>query len=254
VIATICRRLDGIPLAIELAAARASALGIEALAARLDDRFHLLTGGRRTALPRLQTLRATLDWSYELLPEPERVVLRRLGVFATAFSLDAASAVAASAEVTPSDVLEVLSSLVAKSLVLTESDDRTERYRMLDTTRAYALEKLASGGELDPVARHHAEFYRDLFERAEAEWETRPTAEWLADYGWRLDNLRAALDWAFSAANNKPIVMSRKAWFMLSICPVTWIVLPGERSFLRSVVTLSMSAATLPRSCPWVLA
>src|SRR5271169_4900633 len=178
-IAAICRRLDGIPLAIELAAARASALGIEALAARLDDRFHLLTGGSRTALPRHQTLRATLDWSYELLPEPERVVLRRLGVFATAFSLDAASAVAASAEVTPSDVLEVLSSLVAKSLVLTESDDRTERYRMLDTTRAYALEKLASGGELDPVARHHAEFYRDLFERAEAEWETRPTAEWL---------------------------------------------------------------------------
>ena len=94
--AAICRRLDGIPLAIELAAARAAALGIEELAARLDDRFNLLTGGRRTALPRHQTLRATLDWSYELLPEPERMILRRLAVFAGAFSLEAAGAVASS--------------------------------------------------------------------------------------------------------------------------------------------------------------
>ena len=101
-IATICRRLDGIPLAIELAAARVAALGIEALAARLDDRFQLLTGGRRTALPRHQTLRATLDWSYELLSEPERVILRRLAIFAGAFGLEAASAVVASTEIAPS--------------------------------------------------------------------------------------------------------------------------------------------------------
>ena len=116
-IAAICRRLDGIPLAIELAAARAAALGIEELAARLDDRFQLLTGGRRTALPRHQTLRATLDWSYELLAEPERVILRRLAVFAGAFSLEAAGAVAASPEIAPSEVVDGLSSLVAKSLV-----------------------------------------------------------------------------------------------------------------------------------------
>ena len=141
-IAAICRRLDGIPLAIELAAARAAALGIEALAARLDDRFHLLTGGRRTALPRHQTLRATLDWSYELLAEPERVILRRLAIFAGSFSLEAAGAVAASPEIAPSDVVDGLSSLVAKSLVAAEVDGAVARYRLLDTTRAYALEKL----------------------------------------------------------------------------------------------------------------
>ena len=119
-VATICRRLDGIPLAIELAAARVAALGIEELAARLDDRFQLLTGGRRTALPRHQTLRATLDWSYELLAEPERALLRRLAIFAGFFSLEAASAVPASPRLTPSEVVDGLSSLVAKSLVAAE--------------------------------------------------------------------------------------------------------------------------------------
>jgi predicted ATPase len=205
IIATICRRLDGIPLAIELAAARAAALGIEALATRLDDRFQLLTGGRRTALPRQQTLRATLDWSYELLAEPERVVLRRLAVFAGIFAFEAACAVVASRELPQSAVVDGLSNLVAKSLVLTESNGRTGRYRLLDTTRAYALEKLAQSGELDAVTRRHAEFYRDLFERAETEWETRPSAEWLADYEWRLGNLRAALDWAFSPNGDSTI-------------------------------------------------
>jgi predicted ATPase len=161
-----------------------------------------VTGGRRTALPRHQTLRATLDWSYELLPEPERVVLRRLSVFAGNFALEAAAAVATGPEIARSQVAEFLSNLVAKSLVLTESNGRTERYRPRDTGRAYALEKLAQSGELDAVARRHAEFYRDLFERAETEWETRPSAEWLADYGWRRDNLRAALDWAFSPAGD----------------------------------------------------
>jgi predicted ATPase len=134
--AAICRRLDGIPLAIELAAARAAALGIEALAARLGDRFQLLTGGRRTALPRHQTLRATLDWSYELLAEPERAILRRLAVFAGAFSLEAAGAVVASRDFAPSEVVAGLVDLVAKSLVTAEVDGTVARYRLLDTTRA----------------------------------------------------------------------------------------------------------------------
>jgi predicted ATPase len=198
VIAGICRRLDGIPLAIELAAARAAALGIEELAVRLDDCFHLLTEGRRTALPRHQTLRATLDWSYELLAEPERVVLRRLAVFAGAFSLGAAAAVVANPEISSSEVVEGLSNVVAKSLVAAEVDATGVRYRLLDTMRAYALEKLGESGELQEAARRHAEYYRDLFERAETEWERRPTTEWLADYGRQIDNLRAALDWAFS--------------------------------------------------------
>jgi predicted ATPase/DNA-binding winged helix-turn-helix (wHTH) protein len=222
VIAAICRRLDGIPLAIELAAARAAGLGVEALAARLDDRFQLLTGGRRTALPRHQTLRATFDWSYELLSEPERVVLRRIAIFAGAFRLEAAGAVVASPEVTPSEAVEGLANLVAKSLVAAEVDGRVARYRLLDTTRAYAVEKLDESGERDRIACCHAGYYRDVFERAEAEWETRPAAEWLADYGWQIDNLRAALDWSFSPNGDASIGVALTAaapplWMHLSL-------------------------------------
>jgi predicted ATPase/DNA-binding winged helix-turn-helix (wHTH) protein len=222
IIVAICRRLDGIPLAIELAAARAAALGIEALAARLDDRFRLLTGGRRTALPRHQALRATLDWSYELLAEPEGVVLRRLSIFAGAFSLEAASTVAASPELAPLEVVDGLSNLVAKSLVAAEVEGPVARYRLLDTTRAYALEKLEESGERDQQARRHAEYYRNLFEQAEAEWETRPAAEWLADYGREIENLRAALDWAFAPASNASIGVALTAaalplWMHLSL-------------------------------------
>jgi predicted ATPase/DNA-binding winged helix-turn-helix (wHTH) protein len=222
VITAICRRLDGIPLAIELAAARTAALGIEALAARLDDRFRLLTGGRRTALPRHQTLRATLDWSYELLREPERVILRRLAVFSGVFSLEAASAVAASVELAPAEVVDGLSNLVAKSLVAAEVDSTIARYRLLDTTRAYALEKLGEAGEREQLARRHAEYYRDLFERAESEWETRPAAEWLTDYGRQIDNLRAALDWAFSPPGDTSFGVALTAaavplWMQLSL-------------------------------------
>jgi predicted ATPase len=221
-IAAICRRLDGIPLAIELAAAHASALGIEALAARLDDRFRLLIGGRRTAPPRHRALRATLDWSYELLPEPECVLLRRLAIFAGPFSLEAVAAVAASPELAAPDVIEGLLGLVAKSLVVTGGEGAAARYRLLDTTRHYALEKLEESGERDQQARRHAEYHRDLFERSEAEWETRPAAEWLADYGRQIDNLRAALDWAFSPGVDASIGVALTAaavplWMHLSL-------------------------------------
>jgi len=198
IIAVICRRLDGIPLAIELAAARAATLGVEALSASLEDRFSVLTGGRRTALPRHQTLRATLDWSYELLTEPERLLLRRLGVFAGAFSLQAAGAVAASADLAREDVVDGLSHLVAKSLVAVNVDIKVARYTLLDTTRAYAREKLAESGELDRVARRHAEYGRDLLDRPEFDLERLPSNRLLADH-WRvIDNLRASLDWTFS--------------------------------------------------------
>jgi len=205
-IAAICRHLDGIPLAIELAAARTNALGVEELAARLDDCFHLLTGGRRTALPRHQTLRATLDWSYQLLPEPERVVLRRLAIFAGSFTLQAASTIAAIDEITGSNSVDcAAANLVAKSLVAADLGGATGWYRLLETTRAYVLEKLTQSGELEEVARRHAEYYRDLFEQAEAELQMRPASEWLAAYGRRIDNLRAALDWAFSAGGDASI-------------------------------------------------
>src|ERR1700704_5547408 len=181
-IAAICRRLDGIPLGIELAAARAAALGIGELAARLDDRFQMLTGGWRTALPRHQTLRATLDWSYELLAEPERVLLRRLRVFAGDFTAEAAGLVAMISEISPSEVVDGLFNLVSKSLVSTE-EGTVVRYRLLDTMRAYGLQKLTESGELEAVARRHAEYYRDLFERAETEMEVRPATEWLGGFG-----------------------------------------------------------------------
>ncbi len=196
--AGICRRLDGIPLAIELAAARAATLGLEGVASRLDHQFKILTGGYRAALPRHQTLRATIDWSYELLSEPERIVLCRLAIFPGGFTLDAASDDVAGAEIAASDAIEYITSLVSKSLVGADISGGSKRFRLLETTRAYALEKLAERGEFELAARRHTEFCRQLFERAEAEWEVRPTAEWLADYGWQIADVRAALDWAFS--------------------------------------------------------
>jgi predicted ATPase/DNA-binding winged helix-turn-helix (wHTH) protein len=218
----ICRRLDGIPLAIELAAARAATLGIEELAARLDDRFGLLTGGHRTAMPRHQTLRATLDWSYELLTEPERVVLRRLAIFPGGFTLQAVRAVAADDEIEASAVVDCVANLVAKSLVIADAGGAMVRHRLLETTRAYSLDKLVEAGEFDGAARRHARRYLDLFEGAEAEAETRPTDEWLADYGPTIDNLRAALDWAFSPAGDASIGVALTAaavplWTHLSL-------------------------------------
>jgi predicted ATPase/DNA-binding winged helix-turn-helix (wHTH) protein len=199
--AAICRRLDGIPLAIELAANRVVAFGVDGVAARLDDRLRLLTGGSRT-LARQQTMRATLDWSYELLSESERVVFRRLGIFVGPFKLDAASAVAASVEIPAGDVEDSVANLVGKSLLSTAVVGAIVHYRLLETTRAYAREKLIESAEIEVVARHHAEYYRDLFQQAEAELETRPIAEWLVAYRAHIDNLRAALDWAFSPSGD----------------------------------------------------
>jgi len=165
-IAAICRQLDGMPLAIELAAARAATLGIVELTAHLDDRFNLLTGGRRMALPRHQTLRAALDWSFELLAEPERVIFRRLAVFAGACGLDAAIGVTAGADIASSDVVDGVTNLVEKSLVATAVDGVVGRHRLLDTTRAYALEKLVESGEVDAIRRRHAEYYQAILEVA----------------------------------------------------------------------------------------
>ena len=205
IITGICRRLDGIPLAIELAAARAVALGVRGVAGGLDDRFRFLAGGLRTALARHQTLRATLDWSYELLSEHERTGLRRLAIFPGGFELEAARAIMTMTDGEGSGVADSLADLISKSLVTRDSTTIGIRYRLLDTTRAYALEKLIQSGAFDAVARRHADYYLDLFEGAEAEVETRPTDEWLADYGSRIDNLRTALDWAFSPSGEPSI-------------------------------------------------
>jgi non-specific serine/threonine protein kinase len=160
-IAAICRRLDGIPLAIEFAAARAAMLGPEVVLSRLDERFGLLTGGRRTALPRHQTLRAALDWSYELLPESERCLLRRLGIFAAGFTLEEANAVMGNECRGTSVTLEQIANLVAKSLVTVDGSAPTGRWRLLETIRAYALEILAECSETEQIERRCAEFLRD---------------------------------------------------------------------------------------------
>jgi predicted ATPase/DNA-binding winged helix-turn-helix (wHTH) protein len=220
-IAKICRRLDGLPLAIEFAACRAAALGIEELAARLDQLFDLLTAGRRTASPRHQTLRATLDWSYELLAETERTVLRRLAIFTGGFRLEAASGVAASEEITRREVVDCLADLVAKSLVTADVDGVIVRYRLLETTRAYALEKLAESGERNEIARRHAEFYLNLYQRAAGDSEASSAVEWMALYGPDIDNVRSALDWAFSSSGDLGIgvalaTASTPRWFQLS--------------------------------------
>jgi predicted ATPase/DNA-binding winged helix-turn-helix (wHTH) protein len=201
----ICHRLDGMPLALELAAARVDVFGVKGLAARLDDRFTVLTSGRRTALPRHQTLRAAMDWSHELLPETEQIILRRIAVFQGDFTIDAAAAVATDDRIDRADVFEAIANLAAKSLISTDISSDVTFHRLLDTTRAYALEKPSESGETERVRALHAEYYRDLFERAETEWETRPTAEWLSDYGRQIDNLRAALDWAFSPGGDASI-------------------------------------------------
>ena len=220
--AAICRHLDGIPLAIELAAARIAAFGVDGVASRLDDRFRLLTGGSRTALPRQQTLRATLDWSYDFLSKPERVLLRRLAVLAGSFALHAAAWIAAGPELADAEVVESVANLVSKSLLAVDFSGAATSYRLLETTRAYAGDKLAESGELEHFRRRHAEYYRDLFERAQREWETEPADDWLVVYGRELDNLRAALDWAFAPGGDAAlgIALTTAAvtlWIQLSL-------------------------------------
>jgi predicted ATPase/DNA-binding winged helix-turn-helix (wHTH) protein len=198
----ICRRLDGIALAIELAAGRVGVFGLRGLAEHLDDRFRLLTQGRRTALPRHKTLGATIDWSYELLSGVEQKVFERLGTMAGSFSLDSAAAVAAGEGIDKADAIEAVASLVGKSMVAAEADRTAMTYRLLESMRVYAQRKLAEGGDLDRAARRHAEHFRALFAGAAADWETEPTGQWLDAWQGQIGNLRAALDWAFGPAGD----------------------------------------------------
>ena len=217
----ICRRLDGIPLAIELAAARVDLFGIQGLASRLNDCFALLSSGRRTALPRHRTLRATLDWSYQLLPDHEQLLFRRLAVFRGSFTLEAAAAVAGGTGDGAADLLDGVANLVAKSLLTAIPVTRTAQYRLLETARAYAAEKLAQSSDADLIARRYAMYYRDLMRRGEAEWKAQSSADWLSVYG-SIDDVRAAIDWAFTPNGDLSLALDLTAssaplWFQLSL-------------------------------------
>jgi len=193
----VCQRLDGMPLAIELAAARVRMMSVSEIAKRLDDRFNLLTVGSRTALPRHQTLRAAIDWSYDLLSEPERIFFSRLSIFAGGFTLEAAEEVGAGGNVSPqAQVVDLLGQLIYKSLVIVETfseDSKSEtRYGMLETIREYAREKLGESGEMKQLRQWHRDYFIALAERAEPKLKGREQFEWLDQLELEHDNLRAA--------------------------------------------------------------
>ncbi|SDR43468.1 transcriptional regulator, LuxR family [Rhizobiales bacterium GAS113] len=195
-VANICRQLDGIPMAIELAVPQLRMLPPKGLEARLQDRFLLLVKGSRTALPRHQTLRTVFDWSYNLLRESERTLFRRLSVFVGGWTLEAAIAVASGGAVEAQEIFGLVSGLVDKSLVVADLATSEPRYKYLQTTRQYGAEKLRESGERG-LRRHLAEYMIRLFAEASAAWPTMATESWLAKYEPDLDNLRASLDWAF---------------------------------------------------------
>ena len=195
-VADICRRLDGIPLAIELASARVPLLSVSDIAQRLGDRFRLLTGGSRTALPRQQTLQALIDWSWDLLDEPDRERLRRLSAFVGGFTLDAATFVTDGADGDELDTLDAIGRLVDRSLVVADAGEAT-RYRLLETIRQYAGQRLLDADEASIVRERHAAFYRDLAERAAQHLYGPDMIAWLERLDADIENLRAAYDWAF---------------------------------------------------------
>ena len=195
-VADICRRLDGIPLAIELAAARVKMLSPAQLAQRLDERFRLLTGGDRSELPRHRTMRALIDWSYDLLSVGERAVFRRMSVFAGSFTLECAAAVCCDCVPDEIAALDVLTALVDKSLVQMQTAPPDARYVLLESTRQYARERLTEAGEYGAATSAHAVAYTHLAEDLELRWERTPDRAWIAQAEPELDNFRAALVWA----------------------------------------------------------
>ncbi|MBV8067443.1 MAG: adenylate/guanylate cyclase domain-containing protein, partial [Candidatus Eremiobacteraeota bacterium] len=198
IVAEICRRLDGIALAIELAAARVKVLPPRQLAQKLDERFRVLTGGSRTALPRQQTMRALIDWSYDLLAEPEQRLFRRLAIFAGGWTLEAAEAVCTDETLDVLDLIDVLSSLVDKSLVVVHLAEN-RRYGLLESTRAFALEKLLESEECEALARRHAQWAAELADRAHAaRWSTGATSLWHAEFEPEFENVLSAIEWALS--------------------------------------------------------
>ncbi|MFN5453534.1 ATP-binding protein [Bradyrhizobium sp.] len=223
-VADICRRLDGIALAIELAAGRVNAYGIAGTAELLDSRFSLLWRGRRTAIPRHQTLSAALGWSYDLLPATESAMLRGLSVFVGPFTLEAALAVASCQSIGEPEAMEAISNLLSKSLIATSPAQRRLRYRLLDTTRAFVADKLVEGGEAPRVARAHAEYFRDFLRDISLKSNGLQSAGGFLPYADHLPNVRAALAWGFSEEGDRVIgidLAASAAQFFLELTLLT---------------------------------
>jgi non-specific serine/threonine protein kinase len=196
-VAQICHRLDGIPLAIELAAAHVSMFSTEQIAAKLNESFNMLTGGSRTALPRQQTIRASIEWGWNLLSDSERILLRRLAVFAGGWILESAESVCSGSGIESHQIFELMSQLVAKSLVVANQESgRTRRYHLLETIRQYADEKLGESGEKETIRTQHLKYFLQLSEEIEPGLSGPQQVEWFARTGDELHNLRAALEWA----------------------------------------------------------
>ena len=197
-VAELCRRLDGLPLAIELAAARVRLLRVEQIVARLNDRFRLLTGGSRTVQPRQQTLRAALDWSHDLLSKPEQTLLRRLSVFAGGFTLEAVEGICAGPELDAAQALDLLAQLVDKSMVLVETADPgapVARYRLLESIREYCHERARAAGEVVWLRGRHQAWFLALAEEAQRRGGGPEQVAWLDRLETEYDNLQAALGW-----------------------------------------------------------
>jgi predicted ATPase/class 3 adenylate cyclase/DNA-binding CsgD family transcriptional regulator len=268
VVQEICRRLDGMPLAIELAASRVRALTLTQILDSLHDRFRLLTGGARTAVRRQQTLRASVDWSHALLTEPERVLFRRLAVFMGSFDLDAAQAVGGSSDAERFQLLDQISLLVDKSLVVAEDVSGVMRYRLLETVRQYALEKLGESGEADEVRTRHRDYYRDT--AAALDTGRHPGDEHLANWAeTEIDNLRAAFTWSREMSDTESALRLASAlqelWFKrdrhregltafdsvltdqrpADVSPQTWIRAVADHAILAAAVA---APATVERA------
>ena len=201
-IAQICLRLDGIPLALELAAARVKMMTVDEIAKRLDDRFRLLKGGSRTTIPRQQTLRSMIDWSYNLLSEQEKILFRRLAVFVGGWTLEAAESVCGGeggGGLASNQILDLMSQLVNKSLILVETRRVESRYHFLETIRQYALEQLSEAEEASTMRAKHLAYFVKLAEEAEPELYRSDQIVWMNKLDDELDNLRLTLEWAIAA-------------------------------------------------------
>ncbi|MGA7859933.1 MAG: hypothetical protein WCA11_18490, partial [Terracidiphilus sp.] len=243
VIADICARLDGLPLAIELAATRVPLFGLPGLSDRLDDRFNILTKGRRTAVQRHQTLGAMIDWSYEGLSDSEKTVFRRLSVFRSSFTIEAADAIARDAPDDNFSMVDVLDDLLQKSLIVSDSTGGEPRYRLLESLRLYAFTKLLENQEVDQIKRRHARYWYERSIGSGDNWIEVPKADWLARHRSDIADLRAALDWAFAPGGDPALgvriaAASAPVWFKM-------LLLPELRRYLEHAIAISDGMAEI---------